>query len=157
MTRALLALWLTLAAVAAVAQADEDWQRVRRLARGKEVAVDLKNSGERVTGDLAAVSDSAVVVRVGRLERSIARAEVRKVLERVPPRHRGLYMSIGIGLGLAAGFGASVPLLFKQCGANCNGEKAAVASLVTGLPAAGALAGRQLAGKGELELVYLGQ
>lgn len=145
---------LVVASGTGFAQNDADWQRVRGIARGREVAVDSRR-GDRLLGRLAAVSDSAIVVGVGGRDRIVARAEVRKVLQRVPPPHRGLLVGIGVGLGLAAGFGASVPLFFRQCGRSCADEKAAAAGLVIGLPVAGALAGRHIAGKGDLDLVYL--
>ncbi len=130
-----------------------DWSQVRQLQPGTEVSVETA-AGARIAGKLSAVSDSAIVLSVSRRDQSIPRDSVRRISRRLPPRHRKLFTGLGIGIGSMAGLLASVPLGFKQCGANCNGEKAAMAGLVIGLPVGGALLGRQLAGKGDWEVLY---
>ncbi len=149
-----LALVLVLTVIPAAAQLGlSDWTAVRQLPHGKEISVQTA-SRNRIIGKLSAVSDSAIVVKVNRRDQSILRGDVRRVSRRLPPQNRRLFSSIGIALGVTAGLLSSVPLPFKQCGASCNDEKAATAGLVIGLPVAGAIVGRRLAGKGEWDLVY---
>lgn len=126
------------------------WSEVQALRPGTEVLVETA-SGESVEGRLSAVSSSGVWV--GR-DRSIPRESVRKLSRREAPARRKLYTGIGTTVGLMAGLLAAVPIGFKQCGRNCNGEGAAMVGLVVGGPVGGALLGRKLAGKGEWWLVY---
>lgn len=129
-----------------------DWNNVRELRPGAEVAV--RTAAAPVEGKFVSASESILIVKESGKEQTIPRASVVEVSRRRPPRNRQLFTGIGVGLGLAGGLLASVPIGFKQCGRSCDGEKAAIAGLVIGLPVGGAILGRQLAGKGELEVVY---
>lgn len=149
---------LSLTTAAAGAAGVEDWRNLHATPPGREVAVDTK-TGRRIQGKLVSVSDSAITVRADRRqEETLGRAEVFKVLRRQPPRHRRLYTGVGLGLGVIAGLGTATYIGLKHClFRNCAAENVGLAAVAFGVPVAGALAGRALAGKGEFELVYLSQ
>lgn len=157
---AALALLLTAASFnnTLLAQTGDGWQQVRALQRGREVVVETK-TGVRVTGDLTAVSDSAIVVRDHGRDQSIARGEVFRIDRRLAPRHRLLYTGLGLGTGLVVGLAGAVGIFVRSdtLWRDNRAADAAIGASLIGGPVGGALLGRHLAGKGEFELIYTGQ
>ncbi|HMV51896.1 MAG TPA: hypothetical protein PLD20_19095 [Blastocatellia bacterium] len=132
-----------------------DWDNLRRLAIGEKIAVEKKD-GKKLTGKNAGVSDVELVLERKKKPKTIARDQVRKVWRIAPPNQtkKTVYGSLGFAGGLLAGVTIAVGLGFKECGGSCADEGTGIVAALIGLPVAGVLAGRALAGNGKRTLIY---
>ncbi len=133
----------------------QSWDALRQTAAGEKLLVERKG-GKRVSGRAISISDTELLIeRKGKTE-SFKREDVQKVWRVAPPSRakQVIFGSLGAFGGLFAGLALAVPIALSDCGGSCVGEGAAMISLVVGLPVAGALAGRALAGKGKRTLIY---
>jgi hypothetical protein len=138
--------------VAAVYQSWEEMSQT--LTQGKLQIV--RADGKKVTGKLISLSDTELVIDRKGKPQGFMRDDVKRVwLVDGPGRlKRGIFMGVGGGVGFLAGAMIAIGLGFKQCGGSCANEKAGIAGALIGLPVAGVLAGKALAGKGKRILIY---
>jgi outer membrane protein assembly factor BamB len=134
----------------------QSWEEMRQtLAQGK-LQIE-RADGKKITGEMLSVSDTELVIdRKGKPE-AFKRDDVKKVWRVNPPGRlkRGIFMGIGGGVGFFAGAAIAIGLAYNnQCGGSCADEKAGIAGALIGLPVAGVLAGKALAGKGKRTLIY---
>lgn len=151
---------MALAALKAPAQTTtvppQAWDVLRQLPVNEPLRVERKD-GKKFSGRLSAYSDVELLLeRKGRIE-TFPRAEVRRVWRVAPPNRtkQQIFSGLGVGAGLLAGLLIGVSLGFKQCGGSCADERAGILGAMVGLPVAGGLAGRALAGRGKHTLIYV--
>jgi hypothetical protein len=132
-----------------------DWNDVRQLLVGEKIAVERKD-GKKLRGKTVSVSDAELVLERKKRPETLKRDEVRKVWRIAPPSRVKQTIFGGLGLvgGILAGTFIAVNLGFKQCGGSCADEGTGMIAALIGLPVAGALGGRALAGGGKLTLFY---
>jgi hypothetical protein len=88
-----------------------DWSTVQRIPAAQKIEVTERSGGTRLRVTLVSASPDTVVVRNASGERSILRAEVRKlkVFDSRRRRHLGLlWMLVGAGIGTGASLAACV-------------------------------------------------
>lgn len=133
----------------------QSWEEMRQtLAQGK-LQIE-RADGKKITGKLISLSDTELVIERKGKPQSFMRDDVKEVwLVDGPSRlKRGIFMGVGGGAGFLVGAAIAIGLGFKQCGGGCADEKAGAAGALIGLPVAGVLAGKALAGKGKRTLIY---
>jgi hypothetical protein len=135
---------------------NQSWDLLQQLQAGEKLEVERKTGKKKVSGKLVSLSDTELVIeRKGKNER-FSRDEVKNIWRVAPPsrRKRAIFSAIGGGVGAMFGVGIAVGLAFNQCGGSCADEKTGMAAAMIGLPVAGVLAGRALAGSGKRALIY---
>jgi hypothetical protein len=134
---------------------NSNWDDVRQLLVGEKIAMEKKD-GKKLKGKTVSVSDLELILERKKKPESIKRDEVRKVWRIAPPSRvkQTVFGSLGLAGGLLAGAFIAVNLGFKQCGGSCADEGTGIMAAMVGLPVAGVLAGRALAGSGKRTLIY---
>jgi hypothetical protein len=135
---------------------NQSWDLLQQLQAGEKLEVERKTGKKKVSGKLVSLSDTELVIeRKGKNER-FSRDEVKNIWRVAPPsrRKRAIFSAIGGSVGAMFGVGIAVGLAFNQCGGSCADEKTGMAAAMIGLPVAGVLAGRALAGSGKRALIY---
>jgi hypothetical protein len=136
--------------------AGQAWDDLRQLSVNQALRVERKD-GKKFSGLLNSCTATELLMeRKGRVE-TFPRAEVRRVWRVGPPNRtkQQLFTGLGVGAGIFAGLIIGVGLGFKQCGSSCADEKAGILGAIVGLPVAGGVAGRALAGRGKHTLIYV--
>jgi hypothetical protein len=102
------------------------------------------------------VSDTELVIEGKGKSLSFSRDEVKNIWRVAPPSRtkQTIFGAIGLSAGLIFGVGIAVGLGFKQCDGSCADEGTGIVAALIGLPVAGALGGRALAGSGKRILIY---
>jgi hypothetical protein len=135
---------------------NQSWDELRQLRVGEKIEVERKTVSKKVSGNFAGLSDVELVIKRKRKNESFGRDEVKNIWRVAPPSHRKqvVFGTIGGTLGILIGVPLAVGLGFKECGGNCADEGAGIVALLIGLPVAGALIGRKMAGSGKRKLIY---
>jgi hypothetical protein len=135
---------------------NQSWDLVRQLQAGEKLEVEGRTDKKKVSGKFVSLSDTELVIeRKGKDERYM-RDEVKNIWRVAPPsrKKKVIFSAIGGGVGAIFGLGIAVGLGLKQCGGSCADEKTGIGAALIGLPVAGVLAGRALAGSGKRALIY---
>jgi hypothetical protein len=135
---------------------NQSWDALPQLQAGERLDVERKTGKKKVSGKFVSLSDTELVIeRKGKTE-SFRRDEVKNIWSVAPPsgKKRAIFSAIGGGVGVISGLVIAVGLGFKQCGGSCADEKTGGVAALIGLPVAGVLAGRALAGSGKRTLIY---
>jgi hypothetical protein len=135
---------------------NQSWDALRQLQGGEKLRVQRKTGKKKVSGRLVSLSDvDLIIARKGKTE-SFSRDEVKNIWRVAPPgRAKQALGSIILGAGLLFGITIAAGIgLSNECGGNCGDEGAAMAAVLIGLPLAGFLADRALAGSGKRTLIY---
>lgn len=134
---------------------NQSWDILKQTLTAGRVMV-KKKTGKKFSGRFNSISDTDLVIeRKGRPE-TFSRDEVKTVWTVVPPSRtrQTVFGAAGLAGGLFAGIFIAVGLGFKDCGGSCGDEGTGIVAALIGLPVAGVLAGRALAGQGKRTLVY---
>lgn len=126
-------LFLFLVPVFALAQqARDSWDNLKQLRPGQKIEiVDMKMKS--LKGEFTSSTDEAIVLREGKAEQSVARADVMRVSVR-DTSHRTRNMMIGAAIGVGAGLALTVPLEIQQSneGNSFTGTMAGVTAALGG-------------------------
>src|SRR5262245_3307730 len=138
------------------ATASQSWDVLRQLSVGEEIRVERKVGDKKVSGRMVSLSDTELVIERKRKTETFRRDEVKNIWRVAAPsrRKKAIFGAIGGGLGFFVGVPIAVSLGFKQCGGSCVDEGIGAYAALIGLPVAGALAGRAMAGNGKRTLIY---
>ncbi len=134
---------------------NQSWDVLKQNVSAGKVMVEKKN-GKKFSGQLNSISGTELVIeRKGKPE-AFSRDDVKTVWTVTPPSRtkQTVFGAAGLAGGLFAGIFIAVGLGFKDCGGSCADEGTGVVAALIGLPVAGVLAGRWLAGSGKRALVY---
>ncbi len=134
---------------------NQSWDTLKQTLAAGRVMVE-KKTGKKFTGRFNSISDTELVIeRKGKPE-TFSRDDVKTVWTVVPPSRtkQTVFGVAGLAGGLMAGVFIAVGLGFKDCGGSCGDEGTGIVAALIGLPVAGVLAGRALAGQGKRTLVY---
>ncbi len=134
---------------------NQSWDVLKQTLTAGKLMVE-KKTGKKFSGEFNSISDTELLIeRKGKPE-SFSRDEVKTVWTIVPPSRtkQTVFGAAGLAGGLMAGIFIAVGLGFKDCGGSCGDEGTGIVAALLGLPAAGVLAGRALAGQGKRTLVY---
>jgi hypothetical protein len=135
---------------------NQSWDFLRQLQVGEKLEVERRTDKKKVSGKFVSLSDTELVIeRKGKDERFM-RDEVKNIWSVAPPsrRKKVIFSVIGGGVGAFFGFVIALGLGLKQCGGSCADENTGMGAALIGLPVAGVLAGRALAGSGKRALIY---
>lgn len=132
------------------------WDELRQLRAGEKIEVKRKTASKKVSGNFAGLSDVELVIKRKGKNESFGRDAVVYVWRVARPgsRKQVIFGTIGGGLGVLFAVPLAVGLGFKQCGGSCADEGVGIVALLIGLPVAGALIGRKMAGNGKRTLIY---
>lgn len=134
---------------------NQSWDGLKKTLSVGKVMIEKKN-GKKFSGQFNSISDTELVIeRKGKPE-AFSSDEVKTVWTVVPPSRtkQTVFGAAGLAGGLMAGIFIAVGLGFKDCGGSCGDEGTGVVAALIGLPVAGVLTGRWLAGSGKRTLVY---
>lgn len=134
---------------------NQSWDTLKQTLAAGRVMVE-KKTGKKFSGQFNSISDTELVIeRKGKAE-TFNRDEVKTVWTVIPPSRtkQTVFGAAGLAGGLFAGIFIAVGLGFKDCGGSCGDEGTGIVAALIGLPVAGVLAGRALAGNGKRTLVY---
>lgn len=111
---------------AAAERAKDSWDNLKQLRPGQKIEVEDTKMHE-LRGEFVSFSDDAIVLREGKTEKSVARAEAVRVSVRdTSHRTRNMLLGAGIGGGIAIG-AVIVPLVISSNeGTKCNACYAAI-------------------------------
>jgi hypothetical protein len=129
------------AALAQDAPGQPDWAAVQAIAKGKKLAIEMKN-GERIEGKLNNTSNTGLELISKNKTVSVNRTEIRRIY-RLSGGSRLKAALIGAGVGAGVGAGAGAGFLGASGGSDSAGDYMVGATLVgAGIGAAiGAIAG----------------
>jgi len=135
---------------------NQSWDVLRQLRVGEKLRVETKVGNKKVSGRMISLSDTELVIERKRKTETFRRDEVKNIWRVDPPsrRKKAIFGAIGGGVGFFVGLPIAVSLGFKQCGGSCVDEGIGAYAALIGLPVAGALAGRAMAGNGKRTLIY---
>ena len=135
---------------------NQSWDALRQLRAGEKLRVERKTGKKKVTGNFVSLSDVELIIERKRKNVSFGRDEVKNVWRVDPPspRKQKIFSGIGLSLGIFVGVPLAASLAFKQCDGGCADEGAGIIAALIGIPVAGALIGRRMAGSGERVLIY---
>lgn len=135
---------------------NQSWDELRQLRAGEKIEVERKTASKKVSGNFASLSDVELVIKRKGKNESFGRDEVEYVWRVAPPgrRKQVIFGAIGGTLGILFGAPLALSLGFKQCGGSCADEGVGIVALLIGLPVAGVLIGRKMAGNGKRALIY---
>jgi len=135
---------------------NQSWDVLRQLRAGEKIAVERKTGRKKVSGKFVSLSDTELVIERKRRNVNFMRDEVKNTWRVAPPsrRKKAILSAIGGTVGAMFGVGIAVGLAFNPCNGSCAGEETGAIAALIGLPAAGVLAGRALAGSGKRTLIY---
>lgn len=136
-------------------QVNQSWDVLRQLLVEENLQIETKDDNKS-SGRFISYSDMELLVRRGNKTESFNRNDVKRVWSVVPPSRtkRAVFAGLGALGGFIAGLTIAVSLGFKDCGGSCTSEKTGIIAALIGLPAAGLIGGRALAGRGERTLLY---
>ena len=93
-------------------QARDSWENLKQLRPGQKIEiVDMKM--KEFKGEFVSLTDEAIVLRAGKAEQSMPRADIVRVSVR-DTSHRTRNMLIGAAVGVGAGLAIMVPLEIQQ-------------------------------------------
>jgi len=135
---------------------NQSWDVLRQLQTGEKLRVERKTSKKKVSGKFVSLSDTELVIERKRKNEGFSRDEVKNIWRVAPPsrRKKAIFGAIGGFVGFFVGVPLAVGLGFKECGGSCADEGTGIIAGLIGLPVAGALIGRALAGNGKRTLIY---
>lgn len=115
-------------------QAMDSWDNLKQLRSGQKIEiVDMKMTSFK--GEFVSFTDEAIVLRDGKTEQSVGRADVLRVTVR-DTSHRTRNMMIGAAIGVGAGLAITIPLEVQQSNEG-NSLAGAMAVVTAGLGGAG--------------------
>jgi hypothetical protein len=135
---------------------NQSWDVLRQLQAGEKLRVERKTGKKKVSGKFISVSDTELVIERKRKNENFSRDEVKNIWRVAPPsrRKKAIFGAIGGFVGFFVGLPLGVGLGFKECGGSCADEGTGIIAALIGLPVAGVLVGRALAGNGKRTLIY---
>ena len=135
--------------------ANQSWDVLRQTLPSGNLRVEKKD-GKKISGKVKSISDTELVIERRGKEVIFQRQDVKNVWQVTPPSRakQTALGAAGLAGGLLAGVFIAVGLGFKQCGGSCADEGTGIVAALIGLPVAGVLAGRWLAGSGKRTLIY---
>src|SRR5262245_26442984 len=135
---------------------NQSWDVLRQLLVGEKLRVETKVGNKKVSGRMVSLSDTELVIERKRKTETFRRDEVKNIWRVAPPsrRKKAIFSASSGGIGVFVGVPIAVSLGFKECGGNCADEGTGIFAALIGLPVAGALAGRAMAGNGKRTLIY---
>lgn len=134
---------------------NQSWDVLRQTLPSGNLRVEKKD-GKKISGKVKSISDTELIIERRGKEVIFQRQEVKNVWQVTPPgrARQTAFGAAGLAGGLLAGVFIAVGLGFKQCGGSCADEGTGIVAALIGLPTAGVLAGRWLAGSGKRTLIY---
>ena len=115
-------------------QSRDSWDNLKQLLPGQKIEiVDMKMKS--LKGEFTSFTDEAIVLREGKAEQSVARADVMRVSVR-DTSHRTRNMMIGTLVGVGAGLALTIPLEIQQSNEG-NSIAGAMVGVTAGLGGAG--------------------
>jgi hypothetical protein len=134
----------------------QSWDVLRQLQAGEKLRVERKTGAKKVSGKLVSLSDTELVIERKRKNEIFRRDEVKNIWRVAPPSRtkRAIFSVIGGSVGALFGAGIAIGLALDPCNGSCAGEGTGAVAALIGLPVAGVLAGRALAGNGKRTLIY---
>jgi hypothetical protein len=132
---------------------DRGWETVQQLFTGDKVKIEMKD-GKKLTGAKSRATGAELYIERKGKTVELKRGDMLRVWRISPPsrKKQAILGGIGAGVGLVAGFLVTFGL--AAGGADEDGIVYGGLAAVTGLPAAGAVAGVLLAGNGAHKLIY---
>jgi hypothetical protein len=135
---------------------NQSWDALPQLQAGERLDVERRTDKKKASGKFVSLSDTELVIeRKGKNERFM-RDEVKNIWRVAPPsgKKRAIFSAIGGGVGAIFGLGVALGLSLKRCDGSCAAEQTGAVAALIGLPVAGVLAGRAIAGSGKRALIY---
>lgn len=134
---------------------NQSWDVLRQLLVEEDLQIETRDD-RKSSGRFISYSDTQLLLRRGNKTESFNRNDVEKVWSVAPPSRtkRAIFAGLGALGGFIAGLTIAVSLGFKDCDGSCASEKTGIVAALIGLPAAGLIGGRALAGRGKRTLIY---
>jgi len=129
---------------------NQSWDFLRQLRAGEKIEVERKTGKKKISGNLAGLSDTGLVIERKGKNESISRDEVKNIWLVKPPsgKKRAIFTSIGGGAGVFLGLISAVAIAFE------GGSEAGAYAALIGIPVGCALAGYAMAGRAKRILIY---
>jgi hypothetical protein len=131
--------------------ANQSWDFLRQLRAGEKIEVERKTGKKKISGNMAGLSDTELVIERKGKNESISRDEVKNIwLVKGPSgKKRAIFTAIGGGAGIFPGFISALSIAFSE-----NGSEAGALAAFIGIPVGCALAGYFMAGSAKRILIY---